>query len=283
MSFKTPIVRTVDDLRAVVHQWRQEGLKVALVPTMGALHKGHLSLVDFARNHADRVVVSIFVNPKQFGPNEDLDKYPRQEEADINALSSIKTDLAFCPTVDEMYPKGFTTNITLTSMTTVLCGANRPGHFDGVATVVTKLLLQCLPDVAVFGEKDYQQLQVIKRFVSDLDIPVSILGAPLIRDGDGLATSSRNVYLTEEERSIAQYIPKILQDMAKKAHQGQNLESLMEDGAIDLIEAGFDSVDYLEFREASTLLTSQTVTNETRLFVAAKIGKTRLIDNIPVA
>lgn len=282
MSFQTPILRTVDDLRDQIAHWRNKGERIALVPTMGALHHGHISLVELAKRHADRVVVSIFVNPKQFGPNEDLAKYPRQEEADLQALSRAQTDLAFCPTVDQMYPEGFCTNISLAGMTDVLCGASRPGHFDGVATVVTKLLLQAVPDVAIFGEKDYQQLQVIRRFVLDLNIPVQIIGAPLIRDADGLATSSRNAYLSAEERVIAKQLPATLIQIAEQARGGKPLQELLETGKKLILEAGFDTIDYLEFREASTLAASQIVGHDTRLFVAARLGKTRLIDNIPV-
>ncbi|MEX0299580.1 MAG: pantoate--beta-alanine ligase, partial [Kordiimonas sp.] len=191
MTELTPVIRTIKELRTQVSLWRAAGLRIGLVPTMGALHHGHLSLVEAISDKVDKIVVSIFVNPKQFGENEDLDAYPRQEEADRSKLSTTKADLVFAPLATEMYPEGHVSNVTLSGITEVLEGAARPGHFDGVATIVTKLLLQCLPDTAIFGEKDYQQLAVIRQFVKDLDIPVEILGGKLIREPDGLAASSR--------------------------------------------------------------------------------------------
>lgn len=205
------ISRTVKDLRSVVREWHNEGLKVGLIPTMGALHHGHLSLVREMQKIADRVVVSIFVNPKQFGPNEDFDKYPRPEKDDLEKLQQVGCHMLYAPGVEEIYPQGFLTNISVREITTDLCGAERPGHFDGVTTIVTKLLLQCLPDVVIFGKKDYQQYIVLKQLVKDLNIPTVVVGGTLIRDKDGLATSSRNIYLSTEERRIALEIPKTLQ------------------------------------------------------------------------
>lgn len=276
------IVRTVAALRAEVKAWRRQGLKVVLVPTMGALHDGHLSLVREAQKLADRVVVSIFVNPRQFGVNEDFGRYPRQESADAGKLAAAAANLLFAPTVGEMYPDGFATNISVSGVTDDLCGAARPGHFDGVATVVTKLLLQCLPDLAIFGEKDYQQLLTIKRVVHDLDIPVTIMGAPTLREADGLAMSSRNAYLSPAEREVAARLPAILRELVGAAEQGGDLAALSARGNDELRAAGFDAVDYLEFRDAETLAPLAELDRPARLLVAARLGTTRLIDNMPV-
>lgn len=282
MTNSLAIVRTVADLRARVAEWRWQGQKVALVPTMGALHEGHLSLVRAAQKLADRVVVSIFVNPRQFGANEDFGRYPRQEAEDTEKLANVAADLLFAPDVTEMYPEGFATNVSVGGVTEGLCGAARPGHFDGVATVVTKLLLQCLPDVAVFGEKDYQQLLTIKRVARDLDIPVAILGAPTMREADGLAMSSRNAYLSPEERRIAARLPAILRELVAAAERGDELSALCARGIAELKAAGFASVDYLEFRDAETLAPVSRIERPARILVAARLGNTRLIDNMPV-
>ncbi len=282
MTNSLAIVRTVADLRARVAEWRRQGQKVALVPTMGALHEGHLSLVRAAQKLADRVVVSIFVNPRQFGANEDFGRYPRQEAEDAEKLANVAADLLFAPDVTEMYPEGFATNVSVGGVTEGLCGAARPGHFDGVATVVTKLLLQCLPDVAVFGEKDYQQLLTIKRVARDLDIPVAILGAPTMREADGLAMSSRNAYLSPEERRIAARLPAILRELVAAAERGDELSALCARGIAELKAAGFASVDYLEFRDAETLAPVSRIERPARILVAARLGNTRLIDNMPV-
>jgi len=202
-----PIVRSVPALRTQIAHWRSMGARIALVPTMGALHAGHLSLIAAARGNADRVVASLFVNPAQFGPHEDLDRYPRTEAADAAALTDAECDLLFAPAVAEMYPAGFATSIRVGGLADRLCGAARPGHFDGVATVVTKLLLQATPDVALFGEKDWQQLTIIRRLVRDLDLPVEIVGGAIVRDADGLALSSRNIYLSTDERHLALALP----------------------------------------------------------------------------
>ena len=276
------IVRTVADLRETVNDWRKAGLRIALVPTMGALHQGHLSLVEAARARADRVVASIFVNPKQFGVNEDLSRYPRQEARDAELLDGAGCHLLFAPTMEEMYPAGFATSISVTGVSEGLCGAARPGHFDGVALVVTKLLNMARPDIAIFGEKDYQQLAVIRRFVEDLNIGVEIIGAPIVREADGLAMSSRNVYLSEAERAIASALPKTLTRVRDQIAGGADVASALADGVRDLLAAGFASVDYLELRDARTLEPLQTLDREARLFVAARVGTTRLIDNLPV-
>ncbi len=277
-----PVARSVAELRRIVAEWRAAGHKVALVPTMGALHDGHLALVREAQRHADKVVVSIFVNPIQFGPNEDFDAYPRTLDADRAALATVGAALVYAPTVGEMYPEGFATTISVTGVSEGLCGATRPGHFSGVATVVTKLLLQAQPDAACFGEKDYQQLQVIRRFVRDLDIPVEIVGVPTVREADGLARSSRNAYLSVEERAAAPALHRTLSDTAAAIRAGAAVDAALEAGRRAILAAGFVSVDYLELRAAEGLAPLAALDRPARLLVAARIGKTRLIDNIPV-
>nr|WP_312166456.1 pantoate--beta-alanine ligase [Phenylobacterium sp.] len=278
------IVRTVANLRAQVAAWKGAGERVALVPTMGALHEGHLSLVALARTKAERVVASVFVNPTQFGPNEDFDAYPRGEGRDADLLAGAGCDLLFAPTVAEMYPPGFSTTITVTGVSEPLDGAARPGHFAGVATIVAKLLLQCGPDVAVFGEKDYQQLQVIKRLVRDLDIPVEIVGAPTSRLEDGLARSSRNAYLTAAERKVAGRMNLALADAVRRLQAGESVERVEATGLAALERAGFQRIDYFEVRNADDLSHPGPgpLTVPARILAAAMIGKTRLIDNMAV-
>lgn len=279
-----PIVRSVADLRAVVADWKRAGERVGLVPTMGALHKGHLSLVTLAKTRADRVVASVFVNPTQFGPNEDFEAYPRDEAKDAALLAGVGCDLLFAPTVAEMYPPGAATTVTVSGVTDSMDGIARPGHFAGVATIVTKLLLQALPDVAVFGEKDYQQLQVIKRLTADLDIPTEIVGAPTARAEDGLALSSRNAYLTPEERKIAPSLNAALRDAARRLRAGESVERVEATGLAALERAGFQRIDYFEVRNAETLSHPGMgpLTVPGRILAAAVIGKTRLIDNVAV-
>lgn len=282
-SYALPVVRTVTDLRKIVSGWKTAGLRVGLVPTMGALHAGHISLVDLARQQADRIVVSIFVNPTQFAPNEDFSAYPRIEDADAERLTG-HADLIFAPSADEMYPQGFSTTVTVSGVSSPLEGSFRPTHFAGVATVVSKLLLQTLPDVAVFGEKDYQQLMVIRRMVADLNIPVAIVPGPTLRESDGLALSSRNAYLTLEQRAVAAKLNVILRESALRAAQGEDVATVTAEGERRIIETGFDSVDYLAICDASSLtpITSGKADSPARILVAAKIGRTRLIDNMPV-
>ncbi len=279
-----PIVRTAADLRARVRRWRAEGERVALVPTMGALHEGHLSLIETARREAERVVASIFVNPIQFGPNEDLAAYPRQEAEDARMLARVECDLLYAPSVQEMYPADFSTLVSVGEVTESLCGAKRPGHFDGVATVVAKLLNQALPDVAVFGEKDWQQLTMIRRMVRDLDMPVKILGSPILRESDGLAMSSRNRYLTSEERKTAGKLNKALRAAAAYVTRGAPPEAAAQAASQALREAGFAAIDYVEFRDAETLdlVEHWDPAQSARIFAAARLGKARLIDNLPV-
>jgi pantoate--beta-alanine ligase len=278
------IARPIAELRRQIGLWRKSGESVGLVPTMGALHQGHMALVRAARRECHRVVASIFVNPKQFAPGEDLGSYPRREAADLEMLSAAGVDLVFIPTVDEIYPAQFATVVRVTGLTDALCGAHRPGHFDGVATVVTKLLLQSLPDAAYFGEKDYQQVTVVRRLVSDLDIPTRIVGVPTVREPDGLALSSRNAYLSPEERRIAPNIARVLRSIAGALTQQPTTVAFeLAHGIGELQNAGL-TVEYLEIRDAETLLpVTDKVTTPSRLFVAARLGRTRLIDNMPIA
>jgi pantoate--beta-alanine ligase len=249
---------------------------------MGALHRGHLALVEAARRDCRRVVASLFVNPKQFGPREDFAAYPRDESADLAKFREGGVDLVFAPTVEEMYPHGFVTAVRLGGIGEVLEGAHRAGHFDGVATVVSKLLLQCLPDAAYFGEKDYQQLMVVRRMARDLDIPVRIAGVPTVREPDGLALSSRNVYLSPEERQIAPLLHQVLNDVAAAiAAAPDTIAANLEKGIAVLREAGFVP-DYLEMRDAADLSPMTALDRPARLLAAAHLGRTRLIDNIPV-
>jgi pantoate--beta-alanine ligase len=276
-------VRSVAELRALVRGFRAKGETVALVPTMGALHDGHLALVKAGQSECTRVVATIFVNPTQFGPNEDFLSYPRDEASDLAKLRSVGADGAFLPSVEEMYPAGASTTVTVAGVSEGLCGTFRPGHFAGVATVVSKLLLQALPDVALFGEKDYQQLQVIKRMARDLDIPVRIVGVPTVREPDGLAMSSRNWYLTPEQRKLAPRLHQVLLALGQALTAGGPTEPLLSQGRAELEQTGFDPVQYLELRDADGLAPLTWAERPARLLVAAYLGKVRLIDNIPVA
>ncbi|WP_417783409.1 pantoate--beta-alanine ligase [Terasakiella pusilla] len=274
-------LRTVADLRAQVSQWRADGLTVGLVPTMGALHDGHLTLVKTALAKCDRVIATIFVNPKQFGPNEDLDSYPRTENEDREKLADVGGHVLFAPNVAEMYgTDGGVTKICVSGLGDILEGAFRPGFFDGVATVVTKLLLQALPDVAFFGEKDYQQLAVIKRFVADLNIPVTIEGVPTVRETDGLAMSSRNAYLDREERQIAPLLYRTISEVSERFKMGGDAEALSKWATQQLLEGGFQKVDYVALRKAQDLAEGAVKGEAMRVLVAAFLGKARLIDNV---
>ena len=276
------IVRTVADLRKQIARWRKDDERVGLVPTMGALHQGHMALVQAARAECDRVVASIFVNPKQFAPTEDLGSYPRREAADLEMLRSGGVDIAFIPAADEMYPPDFATLVQVTGLTDGLCGAHRAGHFDGVTTVVTKLLIQALPDIAYFGEKDYQQLMVVRCLARDLDIPARIAGVPTVREADGLALSSRNVYLSAEERRLAPNFARVLRNIAAALAQDPTAVAReIAHGSAALQQAGF-AVEYLEVREAKTLAVTTEATTSSRVFAAVRLGKTRLIDNMSV-
>jgi pantoate--beta-alanine ligase len=277
------IARNASDLRRHVQAWRREGLSVALVPTMGGIHEGHLSLVHLGRTRCDRTIASLFVNPSQFGENEDFASYPVNEERDCDLLGKAGVGLLYAPSVEAMYPEGFRTSIKVGALTEGLCGPCRPGHFDGVATVVAKLLLQAAPDVALFGEKDYQQLMVIRQVARDLDIPVEIVGGPTFREPDGLAMSTRNGYLSADERRFAPVLYKALCDVAARVADGKT--DCAEACAIagnSLAAAGFRSIDYITVCDAETLAPVERVTGPARVLGAAWLGKARLIDNLAV-
>jgi pantoate--beta-alanine ligase len=277
------IYTTVEQMREALRPWRNAQERIALVPTMGALHAGHISLTHLAKQKAARCVVSIFVNPTQFAPQEDFSKYPRTFEADLAKLAAAGVDGVYAPTPDVMYPQGFATTVSLAGPAVAgLEDRFRPTHFAGVATVVAKLFTQAMPDVAVFGEKDFQQLAVIRRMTRDLDLAVEVVGAPTIRESDGLAMSSRNVYLDTEERAIAPLLHKTMQNCAARLAAGGDVEQSLADASKILNEAGF-AIDYLELRDAASLAAADLTQGPARMLVAAKLGKTRLIDNIPVA
>tara|TARA_B100000459_G_scaffold146057_1_gene111498 strand:- start:341 stop:1150 length:810 start_codon:yes stop_codon:yes gene_type:complete len=269
-------------MREHVALWKAEGNLVAVVPTMGALHDGHLALVKAAQRDCRRVIVTIFVNPTQFAAEEDLDAYPRGEAADLAKLQALGADLAFLPGVDQMYPDGFATNVRVEGLTEVLCGLERPVHFGGVATVVSKLFNQSKADRAYFGEKDYQQFLVVRRMVRDLDIPIEVVPVPTVRESDGLAMSSRNVYLSKEQRAVAPALYKVLSGMATRMAQGETASAAITWGRAALDSAGFDRIEYLEVRDAETLAPIDGATRNARVFVATHMGETRLIDNLAV-
>lgn len=275
-------VRTVEDLRARIAWWRRQGETIGLVPTMGALHEGHLSLVERAAAYTTRTCVSLFVNPTQFGPNEDFDRYPRDEAGDAAKLAAAGAALLYAPNVAEMYPPGSLTRVTVPGLGDTLEGSFRPGFFTGVATVVAKLLIQAMPDVAVFGEKDYQQLLVIRRIVADLDLPVRIEGSRTLREADGLALSSRNAYLSAEERCVAPALAAILVAAADDLAAGADSSDRCNRATVDLLSAGFTKVDYVEVRDAETLAPWPGPERPGRVLAAAWIGRTRLIDNLAV-
>ena len=276
------IIRHLQALRERTKLIRNDGHSLALVPTMGALHEGHLALVELAKRQADHVIVSIFVNPRQFGPNEDLDQYPRSEKADAARLAEAGVTAIWMPSVSEVYPPGFATNVFVEALGERLCGAARPGHFDGVATVVAKLLNQVLPDIAVFGEKDWQQLVIIRRMVRDLDLDVEIVGMQTRRETDGLAFSSRNAYLSPTERKAAPGFPKALIRAAKAIAGGSDIRSALSAAEAQIRAAGFSGIDYLILADATTLEPLDSLDRECRLLAAVRMGGTRLIDNFPV-
>lgn len=283
MGRRPPVARSVAALRKQIAVWRKRGETVALVPTMGALHDGHLSLILAARRRARRVVVSIFVNPAQFAPTEDFKSYPRTFAADIAALAELKTDLVWAPPTGAMYPEGFATRIEPSGPAKAgLEDRFRPHFFGGVATVVSKLFLQVAPDYAIFGEKDYQQLKVVTRMARDLDLPLKVIGVPTVREKDGLAMSSRNVYLSASERAAAPVLYRVLMDSAAKIRAGLPAGTVLAEGRESIGQAGF-ALDYLEARHAETLEPIDGGKSKpVRLLVAGKIGNTRLIDNIGV-
>jgi pantoate--beta-alanine ligase len=275
------IVRTVKTLDRAITKFRNAGETLALVPTMGALHAGHLALVRRARRRADRVAVSIFVNPAQFAPTEDFDSYPRTFEADIAALREEEIDLVWTPSREVMYPDGFATSVSVNGPAVAgLEDRFRPHFFSGVATVVAKLFAQVRPDLAMFGEKDYQQLKTVTRMAADLDLKVTVVGVPTVREKDGLALSSRNVYLSPAQRAVAPVLYRTLKNSAARIAAGEPIAPVMSEGSLVIEAAGF-AVDYFEARNAQTLLPAETVADgPLRLLVAARLGNTRLIDNI---
>ncbi|MEQ8444827.1 MAG: pantoate--beta-alanine ligase [Pelagibacterium sp.] len=280
MSMK--LARSVAEVRAQVNHWRAAGDNIAVVPTMGALHEGHLSLVRAAKGRAKRVIVTLFVNPSQFNNAEDLAKYPRDEAADAARLEAEHVDMLFAPDVAEMYPDGFATTVSVSRLSEGLCGAHRPGHFDGVATVVTKLLLQTQSDAAFFGEKDYQQLSVIRRLARDLDIPVEIVGVPTVREADGLAMSSRNVRLSGAARRQAPAMAEALTAAGAAIEAGQPVAAATEAARAGLLKEGYSDVEYLELRDAETLEPVSKLERPARLLAAAWLDGVRLIDNVAV-
>lgn len=278
----TKVLRKLSDLRAETAKWRAAGQTIGVVPTMGALHDGHLSLVEAAKSQCDRAIVTIFVNPKQFNNPGDLTSYPRIEEEDAAKLSPLGVDLIYSPPPDEVYPKGFATTVSVDGLTDMMEGPNRPGHFEGVATVVAKLFLKTQADRAFFGEKDYQQLLVVRRMATDLNIPIDVVGCRTVREETGLAMSSRNLRLSEGGIGTAADLYKAMQGMAGELAQGAGFASLVPDVEAGLVASGFDQVEYLELRDATTLEPLETASADARLFAAAWLEGVRLIDNIPI-
>jgi len=283
MSHAIITCRSVSELRARIAPWRKAGETIGLVPTMGALHEGHLALVRGAQADNRRSIVTLFVNPTQFGPAEDLTAYPRNETVDRDKLAALGVDLLFAPDVAEMYAPDAATTVTVARLTDHLCGPFRPGHFAGVATIVTKLLLQSLPDAAYFGEKDYQQLQVIRRLARDLEIPVRIVGVPTVRDAAGLALSSRNAYLSPNERAAGLALPRTLNTIAERlARSPKDVAQQTAWGRDQLGAAGFSKIDYVEVCNAESLQPLDEAKGPARVFAAAWMGRTRLIDNVAI-
>lgn len=276
------IVRSVAGLRAAVADWRAQGLTVGLIPTMGALHAGHLSLVAAALAQYDRAIATLFVNPRQFDRPEDLAKYPRTEHDDAAKLKSAGAHLLYAPDASEMYPDGYATNVSVSGVSDGLCGSARPGHFDGVSTVCSKLFLQSGADGAFFGEKDYQQLMVVRRFVRDLDIPIEIHACATVREADGLALSSRNKHLSPEARAIAPALQKAMAAAAQAFLAGEAAATVLEAGRQAILDAGFESVDYLEFRSSVDLAPLSQPSPGGRIFAAAWLDGVRLIDNVEI-
>lgn len=277
------LIRRKTDLRAITDGWRRAGETIGVVPTMGALHAGHLSLVKAASARADRVIVTLFVNPRQFNSPEDLAKYPRTEDSDAQKLAPLGIDLLYVPAPEEIYPEGFATTVSVSGVSEGLCGAARPGHFDGVATVVSKLLLQTDADCAFFGEKDYQQLQVVRRLARDLDLKTEIVGCPTVREADGLAMSSRNARLDATARDTAQIIPRALEAAVNAIARGTPAADALDRARMALTDAGIEVIEYLELRSDPDLRLLTTADEPARLFIAAWLNGVRLIDNMQIA
>jgi pantoate--beta-alanine ligase len=276
------VARRRAELRAALAGWRSEGLRIGLVPTMGALHDGHLALMATAKEANDRVVVTIFVNPKQFNKASDLTAYPRTEADDLARLAAAGVDLVYLPEAGEIYPPGFATSVQVGGLSEGLCGSFRPGHFEGVATVVTKLFLQTAADRAYFGEKDYQQLLIVRQLARDLDIPLEVIGLPTVREPDGLAMSSRNARLSRREREVAAALPQALWEAAATIRSGGDSAGALAEARRRILRAGFREVEYCELRAAADLRPLPQLTESGRLLAAAWLGETRLIDNVPV-
>lgn len=275
-------IENIAELRVALADAKGQGAKIALVPTMGALHAGHMALVDYARTQAEFIIGTIFVNPRQFGPKEDFTSYPRALAADKAKLEVAGVDILWAPTPLTMYPQGYVTNVRVPGLSETLCGAARPGHFDGVATVVTKLFTIMRPDVAVFGEKDWQQLAIIRRLNEDLNLNVEIHGLPIVREADGLAMSSRNLYLNAQERAQAVALPQALARAQAQLRAGGDVADIRAQAMREIVQGGFAAVDYVELVDAATLAPLATITAPARLLAAAHMGSTRLIDNVAV-
>ncbi|MER9882981.1 pantoate--beta-alanine ligase [Mesorhizobium sp. M0118] len=278
-----PIVRSVAQLRQIVAAWRREGVRIAVVPTMGVLHEGHLSLVRAALEKADRVIVTLFVNPKQFNSQADLAAYPSTEDEDAAKLAPLGAHLLYAPDAEGMYPAAFATTVSVSGVSEGLCGAFRPGHFDGVATVVAKLFLQTSADFGFFGEKDFQQLQLVRRMARDLDIPITIVPCPTVREADGLALSSRNVRLSPAERAVAPELPSVLLETAERLARGSPVLPTLAEARAAILAAGYREVEYLELRDEADLRPMTSLDRPARLLVAAWLGGTRLIDNVRIS
>ncbi|MER9801271.1 pantoate--beta-alanine ligase [Mesorhizobium sp. M0142] len=278
-----PIVRSVARLRQIVAAWRREGVGIAVVPTMGVLHEGHLSLVRAALEKADRVIVTLFVNPKQFNSQADLAAYPSTEDEDAAKLAPLGAHLLYAPDAEEMFPAAFATTVSVSGVSEGLCGAFRPGHFDGVATVVAKLFLQTSADFGFFGEKDFQQLQLVRRMARDLDIPITIVPCPTVREADGLALSSRNVRLSPAERAVAHKLPSVLLETAERLARGSPVLPTLAEARAAILAAGYREIEYLELRDEADLRPMTSLDRPARLLVAAWLGGTRLIDNVRIS
>ena len=278
-----PIIRKLAELRALTARWQQAGETIGVVPTMGALHQGHLSLVRAAKAGTERVIVTIFVNPRQFNNPDDLENYPRTEQEDARKLLPFGVDAIYVPDPDQIYPDGFSTTVSVAGVSAGLCGAGRPGHFDGVATVVCKLFLQTGAARAYFGEKDYQQLLVVRQMARDLDIPITVIGCPTIREEDGLALSSRNLLISDRARVKAPALNAAMQDAAARIIAGDPVAKVLEEARAEVVAGGYNSVEYLELRAADTLAPMTELTGPARLLAAADLVGVRLIDNIAVA